>query len=228
MTRIALAALAAAVTVIPCRMHAQDASYTQKRQQLVKELESTQSALQQLRGERLQLAARIENVLAQVMEQRAQQLLLSNEQSSLRQMDSLLTAAQDNLADQHGRLLALGDAVRQREGAVLVVLFRADSSTTQDAVQSAALRLDGADAATRTYTQTSRGALRLGAVDEVFRANVLPTAHTVVLALTVNGQPVTQSVNVNASGESVTYVQFALRNGQLVPTTWTSKGTTPF
>ena len=97
MRRIALAALAAAVTVIPCRMHAQDASYTQKRQQLVKELESTQSALQQLRGERLQLAARIENVLAQVMEQRAQQLLLSNEQSSLRQMDSLLTESETAL-----------------------------------------------------------------------------------------------------------------------------------
>jgi hypothetical protein len=38
----------------------------------------------------------------------------------------------------------------------------------------------------------------------------------------------TQTVNVAAAGESVTYVQFAVRNGQVVPTTWTSRGTTPF
>lgn len=227
MRRLALAVLAAA-TVMPGRMAAQDTGYAEKRQQLVKELESTQGALQQLRGERLQLAARIESVLAQVMEQRAQQLMLSDEQTALRSMDSLLTAAQDNLADQHGRLLALGDAVRQRGGAVLVVLFRADSSASQDAVQSASLTVDGTDAATRNYTETSRGALRLGAVDEVFRASVLPTAHTVVLSLSVNGQPMTRTVSVSASGSSVTYVQFALRNGQLVPMTWTSKGTTPF
>jgi hypothetical protein len=35
-------------------------------------------------------------------------------------------------------------------------------------------------------------------------------------------------VNVNAAGEAVTYVQFAYRNGQLTPTTWSSRGTTPF
>jgi hypothetical protein len=226
--RVMLVALAAVVMTAPNSAAAQDPSYGQKRQQLVQELERTQQALQQLRGDRLQLSARIENMLAQVTEQRAQQLMLSNEQASLRQMDSLLTSAQDNLGDQRDRLLTLGDAVRKRAGAVLVVLFRADSSTTQDAVQSASLSIDGTSAATRNYTETARGALRLGAVDEVFRSGVLPTAHSVVLSLTVNGQPLTQTVNVNASGESVTYVQFALRNGQLVQTTWTSKGTTPF
>jgi hypothetical protein len=207
---------------------AQEATYAQKRQQLVQELETTQNALQELRGQRLQLAARIENVLAQVTEQRAQQLMLSSEQSALRQMDSLLTAAQDNLGDQRDRLMTLGDAVRRRTGAVLVVLFRADSSTSQDNVASASLTVDGTSAATRSYTETARSALRLGAVDEVFRASVLPTAHMVAINLMVNGQPVTQTVNVSASGDAVTYVQFALRNGQLVQTTWTSKGTTPF
>jgi hypothetical protein len=44
----------------------------------------------------------------------------------------------------------------------------------------------------------------------------------------VNGQPMTQTINVSAAGETVTYVQFAIRNGQVVPTTWTSRGTTPF
>jgi len=44
----------------------------------------------------------------------------------------------------------------------------------------------------------------------------------------VGGQALTQSVTVNASADQVTYVQFSLRGGQLVPTTWTSTGTTPF
>lgn len=228
MKRVAVAALATMAAMMATPMAAQETTYAQKRQQLVQELETTQRSLQELRGQRLQLAARIENVLAQVTEQRAQQLMLSSEQSALRQMDSLLTAAQDNLGDQRDRLMSLGDAVRRRTGAVLVVLLRADSSTSQDNIANAALSVDGANAATRSYTETARSALRLGAVDEIFRASVLPTAHTVAINLTVNGQPMTQTVNVTASGEAVTYVQFALRNGQLVQTTWTSKGTTPF
>jgi hypothetical protein len=67
-----------------------------------------------------------------------------------------------------------------------------------------------------------------GAVDQLYRSNVLPTSHTVVLQITVNGTPMTQTVNVSSAGETVTYVQFAVRNGQVVPTTWTSRGTTPF
>lgn len=228
MTRGVLTVLAAIAMALPATVAAQDATYVQKRQQLVKELEEAQRQVQELRGQRLQLAARIDNVLAQVTEQRAQQLMLSNEQTSLRQMDSLLTAAQDNLGDQRDRLMTLASAIRDRSGAMLVVLFRADSSTTRDAVQSATLMVDGTNAATRTYTETARGALRLGAVDEVFRANVLPSAHSVVLSAMVNGQPMTQTINVTASSASVTYVQFALRNGQLVQTTWSSKGTTPF
>jgi septal ring factor EnvC (AmiA/AmiB activator) len=228
MTRRVLIVLAAIAMAVPATLAAQDATYAQKRQQLVKELEDAQKMVQELRGQRLQLAARIDNVLAQVTEQRAQQLMLSNEQTSLRQMDSLLTAAQDNLGDQRDRLATLASAIRDRSGAVLVVLFRADSSTTQDAVQTATLTVDGTSAATRSYTETARGALRLGAVDEVFRSTVLPTGHSVVLTATVNGQSISQTVNVNAASAAVTYVQFALRNGQLVQTTWSSKGTTPF
>lgn len=226
--RVALVALGVVSLTMSGRAAAQDTSYATKRQALVQELERTQQALQQLRGERLTLSSRIENVIAQLTEQRAQQLMLSNEQVALRQMDSLLTAAQDNLGDQRDRLASLGDAIRRRSGAMIVVLFRADSSATNDAIQSAALTVDGTSAATRSYTETARGALRLGAVDELFRASVLPTAHAVAMTVTVGGQAITQTVNVNASGEAVTYVQFALRNGQLVQTTWTSRGTTPF
>jgi hypothetical protein len=65
-------------------------------------------------------------------------------------------------------------------------------------------------------------------VDQLYRSDVLPTRHSVRLQVTVNGQPVVQTIDVNTQGETVTYLQFAVRNGQLVPTTWTSRGTTPF
>ena len=67
-----------------------------------------------------------------------------------------------------------------------------------------------------------------GATRLLGRADVLPTSHTVTMQVSVEGQTLTQTVNVAAAEQSVTYVQFAVRNGQLVPTTWTSRGTTPF
>jgi hypothetical protein len=71
-------------------------------------------------------------------------------------------------------------------------------------------------------------ALQTGAVDPLYRSEVLPSTHTVELKLMLAGQAVTQGINVNAVAETVTYVEFTVRNGQLVPTTWTSRGTTPF
>lgn len=227
MKRLALAALAAVVGVLPMRVQAQQVGYAQKREQLMKELEGTQKQLSDLQGQRLQLAARIENVLSRVAEQRAQTLMLSNEQSSLRQIDSLLLSAQDNLSGQRDRLTTLGNAVRNRSGAMLVVLFRADSAAGEP-VQSATLSIDGGSTAARTYSDVANGALRVGAVDEVFRGNVLPVSHALTFTIMANGKPLTGSATVTAASQSVTYVQFALRNGQLVQTTWSSRGTTPF
>lgn len=48
------------------------------------------------------------------------------------------------------------------------------------------------------------------------------------LKLTLAGQQLMQGINVNTLTETVTYVEFTVRNGQLVPKTWTSRGTTPF
>jgi hypothetical protein len=205
----------------------QESAYRDKRQQLIKELEQTQKQLSDIRGQRVQLQTRMEGVIATMMEERAKTLLLSKEANALQQLDAILTTAQDNLLDQRDRFLALGDAVRRKAGSVIVVLLRADSSS-QQAVSAAALNIDNASVATRTYTETANSALAMGAVDQLYRANVLPTTHALVLQVTVNGQPVTQTVTVSATSESVTYVQFAVRNGQLTQTTWTSKGTTPF
>jgi hypothetical protein len=232
MKRIAVAALALMTIGASHRVAAQDVqqqAYKQKRDELVKELQQTQAQLSDLRSQRVQLQARIENVIAQMMQQRAQALLMSNEANALQQLDAMLTSSQDNLLAQRDRFTTIADAVRRRAGSMLVVLLRADSSSGPGQILgNATLQVDNAQVDTRSYTVTANAALRQGAVDQIYRADVLPTSHTVTLQITVNGQPMTQTVNVAAAGETVTYVQFAVRNGQVVPTTWTSRGTTPF
>ena len=202
-------------------------AYKNRREQLVKELQNAQKAVAEIRGERVQLQTRIENVIAEALRQRAATLMLSNETKALNQLDSVLTLSQDNLLAQRDRFTLIGDAVRRRTGAVLVVLLRADSSSNQ-LIQSASLTVDNAQSEQRTYSVTANNALSMGAVDQLYRANVLPTTHTVSLSSIVNNQPIVQSITVSVPTESVTYVQFAIRNGQVVQTTWTSRGTTPF
>jgi hypothetical protein len=202
--------------------------YRERREELVRDLQRTQQQLAEVRGMRVQLQSRVEAVIAQMMEQRAQQLLLSNEHNALQQLDAILTSAQDNLLAQRDRFLSVSDAVKRRTGAQLVVLLRADSAAQGQVLQSATLSVDNAPADSRTYSAIANNALQLGAVDQLYRASVLPTPHTVTLQAVVNGQPLTQTITVSTAGQSVTYVQFAVRNGQIVPTTWISRGTTPF
>jgi len=206
---------------------AQQQAYENRRGTLVKELQDTQDKLSDLRSQRVRLEARIENVLAETMQRRTQQLLVSKEQTALLQLDGVLAAAQDNMVAQRDRMRALGDAVRRRAGAVLVVTLRADSAAP-GSLGDASLQIDNMVATTRTYSQAAVQALQTGAVDPLYRSEVLPSTHTVELHLTLAGQPVVQGINVNAVAETVTYVEFTVRNGQLVPTTWTSRGTTPF
>jgi len=232
MKRIVVAMLALVAVSASTRASAQDVNqqaYKAKREELVKELQQAQAQLADIRSQRVQLQARIENVIAQMMQQRAQALLMSNEMNALQQLDAMLTSSQDNLVEQRDRFTTIANAVRRRSGSVLVVLLRADSSSGPSQLLGATtLQVDNAPVETRSYTVTANGALRMGAVDQLYRADVLPTPHTVSINVTVNGQPMTQSINVSAAGETVTYVQFAVRNGQVVSTTWTSRGTTPF
>ncbi|HEY7877117.1 MAG TPA: hypothetical protein VIC55_02780 [Gemmatimonadaceae bacterium] len=200
--------------------------YESQRSALVKQLQSTQDQLSQLRSQRVALEAQIDNALAQATEQRAGQLLMSSEQNALVQLDQTLSTAQDNMQAQRDRMSSLGDAVKRRTGAVLVVLLRADSSQTSPT--AAELSLDGGPPDTRTYSAIATQALQQGAVDELFRSAVLPVSHTVDVKITLGGQPVTARATVEAKSDVVTYLQFTVRNGQVVPSTWTSQGTTPF
>ncbi len=235
MNRIVLGSLALCTLVSAAGLQAQSPvrtpqqqAYEQKRAELTRELEESARRLSEIRGQRVELTTRIENVIARMMQERAQALLMSNEQTALQELDAILTSSQDNLLAQRDRFTALGDVVRRRGGAVLVVLLRADSSTSTQQLGAVALQVDNEQVANRTYTITSNNALRLGAVDPLYRSNVLPTGHSVNFSATIDGRPLTSSVQVMAAGASVTYVQFAIRNGQSVHTTWTSRGTTPF
>jgi F0F1-type ATP synthase membrane subunit b/b' len=204
-----------------------DATYKAKRDQLAKELEETQKALADAKGQRAQLQARVENLIAQAMQERAQALLLNNEQTSLQQLDALLSTAQTNLAAQRERFTLISDAVSARTGATLVVLLRADSSQTQT-VQSAVVTVDSVPAQPRTYTGQASGALARGAVDQLYRAPVVPAEHAVSVQVSVNGKTLTSSTTVTAPRQAATYVQFIVRNGQITSSTWTSRGTGPF
>ena len=98
------------------RASAQDANqqaYKSKREELVKELQQAQAQLADIRSQRVQLQARIENVIAQMMQQRAQALLMSNEMNALQQLDAMLTSSQDNLVEQRDRFTTIANAVRR-------------------------------------------------------------------------------------------------------------------
>jgi hypothetical protein len=232
MTRRVLVA-AAAVTlalsmVAPRAALAQsDDAYKAKRNQLSKELEQTEKALADAKGQRAQLQARLENLIAQTMQDRAQALLLSNEQTALQQLDALLATSQTNLVAQRDRFVSLSDAMSGRAGAILVVLLRADSSQSQT-VQSAVVTIDNVAGEPRTYSGVASGALSRGAVDEVYRAPVVPSDHAVALQVTVDGRTLTGTANVPAARQSVTYIQFAVRNGQVTSTSWAGRGSGPF
>ena len=230
MTRGALFAAFALVLAAPQSARAQtsDAEYKARREQLSKELDAAQKALAEAKGQRAQLQARVESLIAQAMQERAQALLLTNEQTALQQLDALLSTSQDNLGAQRDRFATLSDAIASRSGATLVVLLRADSSQTQQNVQSAVVSVDSVAGQPRTYNAKASGALARGAVDQLFRAPIVPADHAVAVQITVDGRTLSGSTTVPTARQAVTYVQFVVRNGQVTSTTWTGQGSGPF
>lgn len=232
MTRRVLVAAAAVTLAIlfaaPGAALAQsDPAYKAKRDQLTKDLEKTEKELAIAKDQRVQLQARLESLIAQTMQERAQALLLSNEQTALQQLDALLATSQTNLVAQRDRFVSLNDAIGGRAGAILVVLLRADSSQSQT-VQSAVVTIDKVAGEPRTYSNVASGALARGAVDEVYRAPVVPSDHAIAIQVTVDGRTLTGTANVPAARQAVTYVQFAVRNGQVTNTSWAGRGSGPF
>ena len=232
MIRRVLFAVAAAALALPSAatrtaLAQTDATYKAKRDQLSKELAETEKALADAKGQRVQLQARLESLIALAMQERAQTLLLSNEQTALQQLDALLATSQTNLTAQRDRFAGLSSAIGGRSGAILVVLLRADSSQAQT-VQSAVVSVDNVSSDPRTYSSLASGALARGAVDEVYRAPVIPSDHAIAIQVTVDGRTLSGSANVPAAQQAVTYVQFVVRNGQVTSTSWAGRGSGQF
>lgn len=203
-------------------------TYSDRRKAILDDIKTSQRKLDDLRVQRLQLESRVEAVAGKVAEERVNALLMSHETYALRQLDSLLTVSQDVLLAQRDRFLTLGDAVRRRAGAELIVTLRADSaSTLTQRIDSVSVRIDDGAGASRAYSLLANSALASGAVDELYRSNVLPSPHTVSVTVGINGGTQAQSVRVDAAAGASTYVQFAVRGGQLVQTTWSNKDATP-
>jgi len=204
-----------------------DRDYNTQRQATLNDIRTAEKKLADLRAERIELESRVEAVAVKAAQQRADELLLSHQTTALRQLDSLLTSSQDNLLLQRDRFLALGEAVRRRADAELIVLIRVDSAQVLQRVDSLAVQVDSAPAAARHYSMACNDALAAGAVDEVYHSNVLPATHAVTVMLQLDGRPVTKSANVDVPTGAVTYVQFAVRDGQLVLSTWTNRSGPP-
>ena len=201
-------------------------AYDERRAELLKDLQDTQDSLGEVRAQRVRLEARIDNVLAQSTVERAEGLLLSGDLNALLQLDAILSQSQANMSAQRDRMVALGDAVRKRSGALLVVFFRADSAPAST-VTDAQLQVDNQAASAHSYSPQGALALQHGAVDELYRAEVLPTVHTVSVQAAYGGQPLTAEINVQTTAGLITYVQFSVKDGQVAASTWTSQGTAP-
>ena len=233
MTLPRILGVVASVLILPAALRAQGTdsatmqkAYDEKRATLLKDLQETQDSLGVVRAQRVALESRIDNVLARSTVARAEELLLSGDLAALLQLDAILAQAQSNMNAQRDRMVALGDAVKKRSGATLVVFFRADSAP-QGSVSGGELQIDDAVAATRLYSASATTALQHGAVDELYRAEILPTVHTVRVQATVGGQSLSSALNVQTTANLVTYVQFSVKDGRLASSTWTSQGTTP-
>jgi len=202
--------------------------YLAKRQTTLSDIRAAERKLAELRTERIKLESRVESVAARASEERASALLLSHETTALRSLDSVLTASQDNLLAQRDRFLSLGEAVRRRAAAELVIVVRVDSGAQIQRLESVSVQVDSTPAIVRRYSPGAIDALNSGAVDELYRANVLPTSHTVSLTASLGGAPAGKTLAVDVPTSTITYVQFTVRDGQLVLSTWSSRsGTSP-
>jgi hypothetical protein len=185
-----------------------------------KQLKSLQEQIDITRKQRLELEARLEKELAAEIAQRAQMLAMGGEYGALQRLEQLLDSAQARLLVQRDRIRLLDDAARQPGASVLVILLRMDQVPSSEI--GTVLLLDGASAGTRTIGAEEAKVLAAGAAEELYRGEVPPSAHRVVLQVAGKGLNVGTTIDVPAAPKQITYVEFTLRGGVLVAATWTS------
>jgi hypothetical protein len=104
-----------------------------------------------------------------------------------------------------------------------VIVVRVDSGPGTQHIEGLTVQVDSAPAAERRYSDAANDALGAGAVDEVYRSNLLPATHAVTLTMSLNGSSQTKAVSVDVPTGAVTYVQFTVHAGQLVLSTWINR-----
>ena len=204
-----------ALLAAPLGVHAQ-----QKPVDPAKQLKSLQEQLDLTRKERLELEARLERELAAEIAQRAQQLAMGGEIGALQRLEQLLDSAQARLLVQRDRIRLLGDAARTPGASVLVVLLRMDQVPVGEL--GTVLMLDGNQAGTRTFGAEQTKTLGAGAAEELYRGEVPPSSHRLLLQVAGKGLNTGATIEVPSAPQQITYVEFSLRNGTMVATTWTS------
>jgi hypothetical protein len=190
-----------------------------------KQLKSLQEQLDLTRKQRLELEARLERELAAEIAQRAQMLAMGGEMGALQRLEQLLDSAQGRLLVQRDRIRLLDDAARTPGASILVVLLRMDQLSPGEV--GTAMMIDGQPAGTRTIGVEQLRTLAAGAAEEMYRGEVPPSGHKVVLQVAGPGLNVGATIDVPPAPKQITYVEFTLRNGVLVAATWTSGASAP-
>ncbi len=190
-----------------------------------KQLKSLQEQLDITRKQRLELEARLERELAAEIAQRAQMLAMGGEMGALQRLEQLLDSAQGRLLVQRDRIRLLDDAARTPGASILVVLLRMDQVPAGEV--GTAMMIDGQPAGTRTIGVEQLRTLGAGAAEEMYRGEVPPSGHKVLLQVAGRGLNAGASIDVPPAPKQITYVEFTVRNGVLVTATWTSGASAP-
>ena len=178
-------------------------------------------SLESARRQRMALEALLERELATGIAERARTLAMSDEANGLERLELLLDSAQARLLVQRDRIRLLRDAATLGEKAILVVLFRAEAVPDGDV--SATLRIGSATMGRIALTPAQKRGLMAGGAEELYRSEIVPTQHSIVVSVAAPGGTVEGTVTIGASSREVRYVEFVWSSGRLVSTTWTSR-----
>ena len=180
-----------------------------------------QDSLDAARKQRMVLEAALERQLAAGIAERARSLSMSTEATALQQLEVLLDSSQARLVVQRDRIRQLRDAATQTDKAVLVILFRADAIPPGGI--DAVVTVDGELQKTVTIGGDRAKSLAAGAADELYRAEVTPMEHRIAVTVAGRGLTVSAPSVQPAAPREIRYVEFGLKNGKLVPITWTTR-----
>ena len=182
-------------------------------------------SLEAARRQRLALEAALERQLATGIAERTRTLSMSEETGALQRLEVMLDSTQVRLLAQRDRIRLLRDAATQTDKAILVVLLRADVAPTGEV--NAVVTVDGAQGKPQVFPVASAQAQLVSAASELYRAEMAPGDHRVVISVIAPGVAASEPLVVPMGAREVRYIEYAIRGGRVVPTTWTARAGSP-